>query len=138
MQFHKFLVFLALVTSPGLAASQGFDMNAAIESAGKLVDPGITKVYLFYIPSDSPIDSTSKMLGANLSDLAASKGTIKVIGPNFAVTFAILKSALQSARSGSLDGAIVIYVGDDHDFGELDKLAVVSGAIFRATTCCAK
>ena len=138
MQFRLCLLLLSLTIAPAIAAEQSFDMSTAIKAAGKLVDPGTTKAYIFFIPNGSPIDSTSRLLATNLSGLAEKKATVKVIGPDFRLNFEILKAALLSAHPGSLDGAIVIFVGKEQDFAELEKIAAASGAAFRATTCCSK
>jgi hypothetical protein len=127
------LFILGCASSPSISNSK-YDINAAMQEAGKYAEDGKTKFFMFHIPASSPIESTSVTLQQHLSEATKSNATIAIIGADHSLNFSILNIALTESGEASLTGANLIYVGDENHFEELENLALSSGATFKATT----
>ena len=109
-------------------------VNTAIQEARKYVADGKTEFFMFHIPANSPIESTTVTLKRHLSEAAISHANLAIIGADHDLNFSILKIALAESDDESLAGMNLIYVGDIKHFEELRNLALRAGAIFNATT----
>ncbi len=105
-----------------------------MQEAGKYVAEEKTEFFMFHIPANSPIESTSVTLKRHLSEAAKSNANLAIIGADHSLNFSILKIALAEFDEASLAGANLIYVGDSSNFKELESLALNAGAMFKATT----
>lgn len=130
---------LLLLSTIGCASNPSsststYDVNAAMQEAGKYVADEKTEFFMFHIPASSSIDSTTVTLKKHLSEAATSNANLAIVGADHALNFSILKLALEESDEASLVGANLIYVGDSKHFEELKYLAFSAGAMFKATT----
>lgn len=134
------IFFVLLLTSSSVFAvdSTSFNRNAAIQTAGNLVDKNKTIFFAFYIPADAYFPTTSISLVGNLQDSSKKNGSLAIIGPDYSLNYKLLKSALEITDDASLKGSQIIFIGDNANFDELSGLAKKAGASFNASTCCGK
>ena len=122
---------LLVVLSVGFAAE--FQPGIAVSDAGSIADPGASKFNAFYIPAGtSPADVFDSIKKA-LVEAAIAKGSLAIIGPDYALNAKILGGILQTAPKDLLKGATILFVNGGEDTEELKKVATAAGAIFRAT-----
>lgn len=140
MHTKTILVTLAILFSFGCSTpspsqvKQSFDINAAMQKAGQLASPEQTKMYMFYLPEGTSVDSVKSKLTAWLKQAATNRATIAVISPDFNLSYNTLNSTLVDLEADELKGAEIIYVGAQTHFRELDNLSNLKGASFKATS----
>ena len=134
----KFLALLLALffSSLTFAAAPTFDQNKAIQKAGSLVDSSKTMFQMFYIPANSPIDSTVSKLTQYLQNSAAIQASLGILGPDYDLNYKLIKTALAASPKASLEGIQIIYIGNSDHFEEIGRLAASTGAKLSTSTCC--
>ena len=125
------MLFLFGCTTP---SPKPFDVNAAMQKAGNLASPGQEEFYMFYVPENSPPDSTANTVQQNLKKAAQAKATVAIVGPDSKLNYQILKNALAKLNPAELQGAEIIFIGEQSAFPELENLTTLKGASFKATS----
>jgi hypothetical protein len=125
----------ALLVFAGCAApaTKAYTPGIAVNDAGKIADADKEEIFAYYIPANSPFDSTASKLSENLLGAAKAKANLAVFGPDSVLTTKILKTALQSSAKSSLEGVTILYVGENYGIEELKAASLSAGANFRAT-----
>jgi hypothetical protein len=116
------------------AESDHFDQNLAVQDAGRMVDSGAVEFFAYFVPARTNEGKTVAALSRHLSEAAHARAALAVIGPDSSVTARLLGSALKAAAPGSLQGAILIFVGEVEHAEALKEKARVAGVDFRSTT----
>jgi hypothetical protein len=121
---------LLFVASVGFAAD--FPPEIAVEDAGSIADPAALQFNAFYIPAGTPPAAVTDDIKKALVVAASAKGSLAIIGPDYALNARILGGILQTAPKDLLKGATILFVNGGEDTEELKKVAAAAGAIFRA------
>jgi hypothetical protein len=130
------LLLALFFSSLAFAAPPTFDQNKAIQKAGSLVDSSKTMFQIFYIPANSPIDSTVSKLTQYLQNSAAIQASLGILGPDYNLNYQLIKAALAASPKESLEGIQIIYIGNSEHFEEIGRLAASTGAKLSTSTCC--
>lgn len=123
----------AFAVFAGAAVAADFVPGIAVNDAGKLVEPGTSKFFVFYIPAGTSPEAVDTDIKKNLFQAAKTHASVGIIGPDYSLNARILGGLLQSAPRGLLEGATILLVNGGEDVEELKTLAERAGATFRVT-----
>lgn len=123
----------ALMVLAGAAAAADFVPGIAANDASKIVEPGTSKFFVFYIPANTAPEAVVADIKNSLVQAAKTRASLGIIGPDYSLNAKILGGILQTAPEGLLQGASILFVNGGEDVQELKTVAERAGATFRAT-----
>ncbi len=123
----------ALMILAGAASAADFVPGIAVTDASKLVEPGSSRFFVFYIPANTAPEEVVADIKNNLVQAARTHASLGIIGPDYSLNAKILGSVLQTAPEGLLRGASILFVNGGENVEELKAVAERAGATFRAT-----
>lgn len=111
--------------------SEDYDLNRAMDLAGRQVPPDVESYYFFAFIDDTPAEQEIDELAQKLQQASIEHDFLGITGPDAERNRRNLLAALRRAAGKDLSGVVIIYLGPEAHRDELMRAVQAAGARLR-------